>query len=615
MSFTLHPRALAVLACFIPLAVAAQPTTSPVLEPIVVTPSRIAQLESEVVGDVSVIDQDTLARAGQSSVAELLSRVPGIQISNNGGPQTQTSIFIRGNESKHTLVLIDGIRINSSVSSLYNLQAINPEQIERIEVLRGAGSSLYGAEAIGGVINIITKKGQTDRPIALNASMGLGTYNTFKSSAGVSGSVGGFDYNLLGTLASSSGFNATNPKSGLYTYNSDDDGYESHSVNANLGYAFNDRHRLDAQLLSSYMDGDYDGGDHHDTHGVARQQVYSLTSTNQVSANWTSRLSINEARESYHDFAPWGDSTYRSKQRSYTWQNDFSLSTHQHLSALFEHQSEQGTHTQDQISKKRLSNTAALIYNVNLGPHHAQASLRHDYFNGLESRTTGGIGYDFDISNHWKLGASYNTGFKMPSFTDLYITSWGGNPDLKAEKSKNVEARIAYTHETGSIKLVAYQNRIQDLIQANQDTSWKNFNVAKAKIKGYTLSFDQRYDNIDLWGSIDLTNPRNKKTNARLARRAAQVYNLGVAYNFNHARLGAEYTWHGKRLNTNHKPTNEPTIWMNSFSLLNLTGEYELSKTLTAQVRWDNVFNKKYEYAYGYNTPGSNIFINLQWRM
>ncbi|HJD43542.1 MAG TPA: TonB-dependent receptor plug domain-containing protein, partial [Candidatus Paenalcaligenes intestinipullorum] len=121
MSFTLHPRALAVLACFIPLAVAAQPTTSPELEPIVVTPSRIAQLKSEVVGDVSVIDQDTLARAVQSSVAELLSRVPGIQISNNGGPQTQTSIFIRGNESKHTLVLIDGIRINSSVSSLYNL--------------------------------------------------------------------------------------------------------------------------------------------------------------------------------------------------------------------------------------------------------------------------------------------------------------------------------------------------------------------------------------------------------------------------------------------------------------------------------------------------------------
>src|SRR5699024_5745165 len=143
------------------------------------------------------------------------------------------------------------------------------------------------------------------------------------------------------------------------------------------------------------------------------------------------------------------------------------------------------------------------------------------------------IGYDFDINKQWSVGASYNTGFKMPDYTALY-GPWGSNPNLEPEKSKNIEARIAYTHETGSIKFVAYQNRVENLIDYISDPiTWIGgyVNVGKAKMTGYTLSFDQRYDTIDLWGSADFTNPRNQQTGQRLLRRAAQVYQLGAAYN------------------------------------------------------------------------------------
>ena len=197
LSFSTRHTAAA-LACLLPWSISAQTSASvSQLDNVVVTASRTAQLQSHVIGDVSVIDAATIQRAGQSSVAELLSRQHGIEISNNGGPQTQTSLFIRGNESKHTLVLIDGVRINSSIQNSVNLNAIDPAQIERIEIVRGAGSSLYGAEAIGGVINIITKKGSTDDATTLWANIGMGSQDTFRSSAGFSGSAKGFNYSLV----------------------------------------------------------------------------------------------------------------------------------------------------------------------------------------------------------------------------------------------------------------------------------------------------------------------------------------------------------------------------------------------------------------------------------
>ncbi|TGV10823.1 TonB-dependent receptor [Alcaligenaceae bacterium 429] len=614
---TTHLAAL--LACIFPLSAAAQ-SSQPVseLDNIVVTASRVAQLESEVVGDVSVIDRATLEKAGQSSVAELLSREHGIQISTTGGPQTPTSIFMRGTDSRHVLVLIDGVRINSSISNAVNFNAINPAQIERIEILRGAGSSLYGSEAIGGVINIITKKGQTDTPMAFWGEMGIGTHSLFKSSVGFSGQSNGLSYNLIGSMANSDGFRSTNSHSDVGA-SKRADGYESNSVKADLGYAFSDQHRLDAHLFSSYINGEFTGYTGQES-SATRQQAYGLSSTNTFFGNWTSKLSVNDTRETRQGYSSFNveTSSYQTTLRNYAWQNDVTLGQYQTLTALLEHNDERGKQAgYTSLNAKRHSNAGALIYSLNYGRHHAQASLRHDRIAGHTSRTTGAIAYDFDITNRWTVGASYNTGFKMPTLYEDYVNQSALISTVSPETSKNVEARIAYTHDTGSVKLVAYQNRINNLINWRfaGGPNGEYFNTNRAKIKGYSLMFDQQFDDLSLWGSLDLTNPRDKETDNRLTRRAAQVYRLGANYSFTNLQVGAEYSWTAKRSDQDFRSFPAKDVTLGSFSLVNLTAKYDFSKSVTASVRWDNVFNKRYEYAYGYNTPGSNVFVNLTWRM
>ena len=615
MSFFSLRHTVVALTCGLSFSVSAQNTSVKQLDNIVVTASRTAQLQSEVIGDVSVIDSAQIERAGQSSIADLLSRQHGIQIADYGGPQTATSVFMRGTNSTHTLVLLDGVRINSAVQGSINFNAIDPSQIERIEIVRGAGSSLYGAEAIGGVINIITKKGNPDQPPALWANLGLGSHDTFKSSAGISGAANGFNYGLSGSFADSDGFDATNPRAG-YSANSDTDGYHSHSLNANLGYAFNTKHRIDAQLFSGFMNGDYDEGGSPwlRDYAVTRQQALHLRSTHQLHANWKSTLSASETRESVESHTPNGFDQYayyQSKLRTYAWQNDFQLSPQQSLSLLLEHAKENIVNSVSLPVTRRSTNSAALIYRFQNEHHNLQASVRHDHQSEHVKRTTGGLGYDFALSPSWSIGASASTGFKVPNFTELYHPLWGGNPELKPETSTNIEARTAYHYDQGHIQLSVYQNRIKNMIAS--DANWRMANINRVGIKGLSLSAQHQFENLQLWGSIDLTNPRNRESGERLQRRAAQHYKLGANYRYQQALFGAEYAWTSKRSdfdNLSYGTTNN-----GSYHLLNLTAEYPLSSSLTAQLRWNNVFNKQFELANGYNTPGSTVFINLACRL
>lgn len=616
MSLFTTRQTSALLACWLPWSIAAQTTPVHELAPIVVTASRTAQLQGNALGDVSVIDSATIERAGQSSVTDLLSREHGIQISDNGGAQTPTSIFIRGAESKHTLVLIDGIRINSAVQGAVNLNAIAPSQIERIEIVRGAGSSLYGAEAIGGVINIITKKGQTDKAIALWANMGLGGNDTVKSSAGISGAHQGFNYSLSGSIADSSGFDATNTRAGSFIENPDIDGYKSHDIAGRLGYAFNDEHRIDAFLLSGYIDGDYDEGGSPQLrdHAITKQQVLGLSSTHKPTRNWTSTLNLNESRESVeshtpNSFTPY--TYYQSTLRTYSWQNDIQLSDTQSITTLLEHARENIKNSIRLPVTRRNTNSVAFIYRYQNDKHNVQASVRNDHQSKTVKRTTGGVGYDYQLNEAWSIGTSANTGFKVPSFTDLYHPTYGGNANLKPETSTNVEARTAYRYESGGVMLTAYQNRIKNLLA--YDSNYQMANINKVRINGISLSADHQFEALKVWASADFTNPRNKVTNERLQRRAAQQYKLGADYAYQQLLVGAEYSWTSKRSDFDN--LHYGTTTTGSYHLLNLTAEYPLTKSMTAQVRWNNVFNKDYELASGYNTPGSTIFINLAWHM
>lgn len=610
--FALRPGLVLLASLFSLSALAQTPITQ--LDQVVVTAARAPQQLNDVVGDITVVTQDELARAGQNSVAEILARQPGIEFYNMGGPQTVSGVSIRGAEVRHTLVLINGMRINSSTQGGTNWNAIDPASIERIEIIRGAASSLYGSDAIGGVINIITKNGIADQPVQVYGSIGYGSQSTVKSAVGLNGGSKGFTYNLNASFADSDGFNATN-KDNPFSYYADKDGYRQHTFTGALAYEINQDHKLGLNAYNSYTNGDFDAGEFTpDAYTQTRQQSYDLYSQNRLAEQWLSTLSFGLSKE--HSANPTYDSAFSTLQRQYRWQNDFDLTANQQLAVLAERLEERVTHSLAYNATQRNTNSVAAIYRLQHDQHNVQLSLRNDNIGGYGNRMTGGIGYDVDISSTWSAGAAFNTGFKAPSFSDLYYPlEWGfqGNPNLKAEKSRNIETHLAYDDGTSQFKVTAFQNKVRDLINpyvCNASFECTALNTDRATIRGVSLYGAHQFEQVNLWASVDFLNPKDNSTGNQLARRAKQNLKIGAQYQWQAVNLGAEYQYVGKRYEDKAN-----TQALGGYTLTNLTADYAFSKTTTAQIRWNNVFDKKYYSAYGYNMPGSTVFLTLSWRL
>ncbi|WP_397473926.1 TonB-dependent receptor plug domain-containing protein [Pusillimonas sp.] len=606
MNKTSRARALAALSfCIAPASLYAQNTSQ--LDTIVVTPGRIAQAQADVVGDVTVIGREELAQAGQNSLAQILSRHHGIQYDDYGGPQTLNSIFLRGANSNQTLVLIDGVRINSSIGGYANWNALNPATIERVEILRGAASSLYGSDAIGGVVNVITRQAEGDQPLSAYGNFGAGSYGTFKSNAGLSGAQDGWNYAFSAGMAGSNGYSATNPAERFGYYHPDNDGYHQHSFSGSLGYRWKPGHHVNLTAYNSYINGDYDEWGTHPALTVTRQQAYTLTSTDQITDRWQSVLRFGLTKETGESLTPDWSNFYTSLQRSYAWQNNLKLNEQQDLSLILERLEERIRSSDFFEHDRRDTNSANLIWRGHFDRHHVQASVRNDNISGHGSQATGSLAYDYDIAPGWRVGVAGNTGFKMPTMRELY-GPWSANPDLQPEKARNIEASLRYTSEEYELGLTAYRNKVRNLI--NADENWIMQNIDSATLRGVNLTASRHWGNTSLHGGYDYLDARDDETGLRLSRRAKHVYRIGAQHRIGQLDLGAQYQFTGHRYDDS---TN--TVRLGGYGLLDLTASYAFSPSVAVQVRWNNVLDKDYANAHGYNMPGSNVFVNLAVKM
>lgn len=615
-------HAVGLLACTVPLWAHAQSSTVPPVtqfDDIVITASRSPQEAKNVLGDVTVIDRDELTSAGQSSLAEVLSRSPGVEFSQSGGPQTNTSLFIRGANSNQTLVLVDGIRINSSTTGLAFLETFDPALLDRVEILRGSASSLYGADAIGGVVNILTQPPVGgDRPLSLSASIGYGSHDTTRTRLGLSGASNGWDYSLAAGYGQSRGFNATRKSN--YSYNPDRDGYYQNSVLGSLGYTWAPGHRIGLTAYNAYLNGQYDNGQSYETgeyfndRATTRQQVYALSSTDDINGWWQSVARVGFSKDnqtnrnadsSYYS----GTSRFGSEKYTYTWQNNFQLTREQRLSLVLERLEERVTGSTSYSPNDRDTNSVGAVYHVDTGNHHVQVNARNDRITTYGSETTGGLAYGYDLTPAWRIGAAANTGFKAPTFSDLYYPGYS-NPDLNPERSRNVEASLRYTTEDTKLGLVVYRNKVRNLITSSAATNYLPYNVDRATLKGITVSGEQRFGATTLRASADFADPENDETGKQLARRARQVYRLGADHRFGPLQVGTEVLVSGKRYDDAANQNR-----MGGYTLVNLLASYDVDKNLQAQLRWNNVLDKSYRLVDGYRTDGSNVFVNLTWRM
>jgi vitamin B12 transporter len=597
-------------------AIAAEKTKENIdLDDVVVTATRTPQPREVVIADVTVIEAEQIQNAGQSSLVELLQLQPGVEISNNGGAGKLSNVFMRGTNSGQVVVLIDGMRVNSATSGTASFENLPLNQVERIEILRGPATSLYGQDAIGGVIQLFTKKG-TGKP-KFYASAGYGTYNTRELEAGVRGSVENTSFSVNVSATNTDGFSAVDSKKATIK---DDDAYRNLAFTASLNQTLAEGHDIGVRFFNSDGVVRYDNAFNltdFSTKTKLQQQSLSLYSKNQFFDFWNSQFKVGYSKDKRREFDETNEfnpnriNNFDTELTQISWQNDFKLHLGT-LTLLYDRLEEDLDSTVAYDKTNRINEGYVASYLANIGSHSVQASLREDHNSAFGSQVTGGVGYGFSINPNWRITGSYGSAFKAPTFNDLYYPFFN-NPNLQPEKSDNLEASLRFQQNETQLSATVFENRIRNLI-AFDSTTFAIDNLEKARIQGLTLAGAQGFGNFNLQGSIDFQSPRDRTSDNLLPRRANRHAKLNLNYDLGNWQLGAEFLATSTRYND--KANKVPLA---GYGLLNLNANYKISSDWQLQARLNNALDKNYTLAndFGgeaYNTPGANLFVNIRYQ-
>ncbi len=595
---------------------------------IFVTATRTPIPKKNVIADITLISEEEIKLAGSSSLPELLQRQPGIEISNNGGQGKVSTLFLRGASSTHSVILLDGIRIDSATTGLTAIENIPLSQIEKIEIVRGPASSLYGQDAIGGVIQIFTKKGLNGfKPYF---SYGYGKYNTSIAQGGIRGGDDRISYAINLSSLSSTGFSAFEPNANSLAniYNLDKDGYRNKSASASLSHKINEKFDINFQYFLSQGKNKYDNRYANsdpsiDWKNTQDQESLSGTVNSQLTNYWKSSFRVGLGIDDYVEKQRYisaatreVDSVYRTIQNQITWQNDLILPLGS-LVLLFDKLDQKINVTDTSYSKKDRQNDAYMIgYNLNQANQNFQVSIRKDFNSVYRDATTGNIGYSYAMNSNWSIASSFGTAFRSPTFNYLFAGSYA-NPDLQPEKSKNIEAQLKYQSDAEFFSFVTFKNKITDFIISDSTTSFRPYNINTAEIYGATVSSSHLTNHFQVKSSFTVQSPMNESADKYLPRRSNFFGTVGLNYFIQNWNLGFEATGSGNRYNDAANLFNIP-----GYIKTNLFADYQINKNLTLNARVDNVLGKNYTYTYEgnpttdgfrYQTPSQSFFISLRY--
>ncbi|MGH8474469.1 MAG: TonB-dependent vitamin B12 receptor [Methylococcales bacterium] len=588
------------------------PSISVELDPVIVTATRTPRTADDTLASVSVIDREDIERQQAQSVQDLLRGLPGVGIANNGGLGKATSVFLRGTESDHVLVLIDGVKAGSASLGTTQFQNIPVEQIERIEVVRGPRSSLYGSEAIGGVIQIFTRKGGGGlKPFF---SIGGGSFRTFNASAGISGGGEQGWFNLSGSGLDTAGFNACNGKpspggAGCFTLEPDKDGFRNLSGSLRAGYHFENGLDVDAHALVASGKTKFDGTFVNESESL--QGVFGGTLRYSPFEIWDITLTAGRSLDESDNFL---NRTFQTRfdtaRDSLFFQNDVSIAEDHLLTLGFDYQADRVDSTTAFTVRSRDNKGLFAQYQGSYASHDLQLSIRRDDNEQFGVRTTGGAAWAYELSEGLRFSASFGTAFKAPTFNELYFPGFG-NPGLGPETSRSLEFGLIGKDSWGNWSLNVYETHVDDLI-AFDSSRFAPANIDQALIRGLEATLNLRIVGWNLNTNLTLLDPENRSGGSNhgnvLPRRAEQSFRVDADRRFGDFQVGATIQGEGRRFDDLGN-----TRRLGGYSVVDLRGEYIFSKEWRLQARIVNLLDKNYETAAFFNQQRRSWFLTLRY--
>ncbi|MHC5348080.1 TonB-dependent vitamin B12 receptor [Metapseudomonas furukawaii] len=591
---------------------AAAPLT---LDEQVVTATRSERPVRASLAATTVIDREEIERSQARSVPELLRKVPGVTLSNNGGPGKNTTLFMRGAESDHVLVLIDGVKVGSVSAGLTAFQDLPVELIERIEVVRGPRSSLYGSEAIGGVIQIFTRKGGGDGRAKPWFSAGYGTHDSYEGSAGVAGGDDKAWYNLGVSSQDTDGIDALNARNSYHE--SDDDGYRNLSGNLRAGYRFDSGLELDGALMRAKGHTDLDrvspipgGGlnanadnEQRLAGGRARFSPLELWDVT-LQAGRSEDLALNELGGLF-------GSRFDTQRDSASWLNDLTLAEGHVLTLGYDWQRDKLSSSTVFDKDSRMNRGWFAQYLGEYGRQDWQLSLRRDDNEQFGTHDTGSAAWGYALTDAVRFSLSYGTAFKAPTFNELYFENFG-DPNLKSETSESFELGLAGQHTWGHWSANAFRTEVEDLI-AFTGPSFQARNVDSARIDGLELVLGSQWLGWDWQANATLLDSENRghdeSRGNQLPRRAQQVFNLDLDRRFSKLGLGATLHAEGRRFDDVENDDR-----LAGYATVDLRGEYWLTEEWRLQAKVTNLLDADYETALDFNQPGQAVYFTVRYQ-
>ena len=594
---------------------------------VVISANRQVQARNDSSAANTVFTRDDIDRLQPTSVTDLLSRVPGVQVAPTGGRGSLPGIYIRGTKSAQSLVLVDGQRIANTTSGDSGLQYLNVDQIERVEVLRGSRSVIYGSDAIGGVIQVFTRR-NAEQGLQPRLKVGFGSHQTWERSVGLSGADERTRFNLGASLDETAGINSTHTS---FPSDGDHDAYRNQSLSLNLSHAFSDELEAGFNLLDNRGKSEYDNS--FGRYDVATGQTggqkpytdYTLSSASgyldaKFNERWQSRLELghSENRDTKRDTLSDDFSVFNTYRDSVNWQNDLTLNEQNSL-ILGGDWYEDRLHGSTTFTENSRWNRAAFVQHRFHGEGFStELGLRRDQNQQFGGQNSWSGTLTLPINSDNDLLLSYSEGFRAPTFNDLYYPDEYGfknsNPDLKPETSKSYEVQWrSQLSDTSRLEASLYRTDIQDAIVFGSDGPQ---NVSSARINGFEAALKQELFGWQSSLGLAMIDPRDRDSGRTLARRARRTLSLDLDRQFDQFGVGA--SWQAVSSSYDDPNNQQP---LGGYGLLGLRASWAVNREIVLNMKVDNLLDKAYSRAlyqyqgqqYGYREEGRALMVGVTW--